>query len=93
MSSGSVVPWESDTTQSPQPRANTPTAGRPKSTVGQAQAVQGHKYFKGVQYNIISLSDPQYFSRGTTYFGPNLKYMVRGDTSGGTKYSVTRPAM
>ena len=42
MSSGSVVLWESGTAQSPQPRANTPTAGRPKPTIGQAQAVQGH---------------------------------------------------
>ena len=38
----------------------------------------GDIIFQGGQY--ISLSDPQYFARGTTYFGPNLKYMVRGDT-------------
>ena len=34
-------------------------------------------YVKGGQY--ISLSDPQYFARGTTYFGPNLKDTFRGD--------------
>ena len=48
----------------------------------------GDIIFQGGQH--ISLSDPQYFARGTTYFGPNLKYMVEGGTlSGGTKYSVT----
>ena len=49
----------------------------------------GTLYFKGGQY--ISLSDPQYFARGTTYFGPNLIYMVGGGGGGGTKYSVTVP--
>ena len=34
--------------------------------------VHVQKYFKGGQY--ILVSDPQYFARGTTYFGPNLKY-------------------
>ena len=38
----------------------------------------GTLYFKGAQY--ISLSDPQYFARGTTYFDPNLKYYGPGDT-------------
>ena len=49
----------------------------------------GALYFKGGQY--ISLSDPQYFARGTTYFGPNLKYTVRGTLLEGIKYSVTDP--